>query len=56
MTVHDALDHPWLREDRSDLDYRIPSSRYDRFRQRIRDRYVCRVNTTESLVLNAFSP
>ena len=40
MTVHDALDHPWLRGDRSDLDSRIPSSRFDRIRQRIRERYV----------------
>jgi hypothetical protein len=41
MTVHDALDHPWLREDRPDLDSRIPSSRFDNVRQRIRGRYVC---------------
>ena len=40
MTVHDALDHPWLREDRPDADSRIPSSRYDNMRQRIRGRYV----------------
>ncbi|CAF4536552.1 unnamed protein product [Rotaria sp. Silwood1] len=39
MTVHDALDHPWLREDRPELDSRIPSSRFDNVRQRIRDRY-----------------
>lgn len=43
MTVHDALDHPWLREDRSDLDSRIPSSRFDDVRQRIRARYVCQL-------------
>lgn len=39
MTVHDALDHPWLREDRSGLDSRIPSNRYDDMRKRIRNRY-----------------
>lgn len=39
MTVHEALDHPWLREDHSDRDSRIPSSRYDDFRRRIRARY-----------------
>jgi hypothetical protein len=39
MTVHDALDHPWLREDHPDLDSRIPSSRFDNIRRRIRDRY-----------------
>ena len=43
MTVHDALDHPWLREDRLELDSRIPSSRFDDVRQRIRDRYVCTI-------------
>ena len=40
MTAHDALDHPWLREDRPELDSRIPSSRFDGIRQRIRSRYV----------------
>jgi hypothetical protein len=39
MTVHDALDHPWLREDRPELDSRIPSGRFDDVRQRIRNRY-----------------
>ena len=39
MTVHDALDHPWLREDRSGLDSRIPSERFDDMRKRIRNRY-----------------
>ncbi|CAF1068172.1 unnamed protein product, partial [Rotaria sordida] len=39
MTIHDALDHPWLREDRPELDSRIPSSRFDSIRQRIRERY-----------------
>lgn len=39
MTVHDALEHPWLLEDRDDLDSRIPSSRYDNIRQSIRNRY-----------------
>jgi hypothetical protein len=40
MTIHDALDHPWLREDRPELDSRIPSNRFDTVRQRIRARYV----------------
>ena len=48
MTVHDALDHPWLREDH-DYNSRIPSSRFDGLRQRIRGRYVspidCERNT-----------
>jgi hypothetical protein len=39
MTIHDALDHPWLREERPERDSRIPSSRFDNVRQRIRDRY-----------------
>ena len=41
MTVHDALDHPWLREDHSELDSRIQSNRFDDIRNRIRGRYVC---------------
>lgn len=43
MTVHDALNHPWLRENRPELDSRIPSNRFDDIRQRIRDRYVCKL-------------
>ncbi|CAF0817484.1 unnamed protein product, partial [Didymodactylos carnosus] len=39
MTVHAALDHPWLREDKSELDTRIASSRFDNVRQRVRGRY-----------------
>ncbi|CAM4765861.1 unnamed protein product [Rotaria magnacalcarata] len=39
MTVQDALDHPWLREDHPEFDTRIPSSRFDNMRQRIRNRY-----------------
>ena len=40
MTIHDALDHPWLREDHPECDSRIASSRYDDVRRRIRGRYV----------------
>ena len=40
MTVHDALDHPWLREDHPERNSRIPSNRFDDIRQRIRNRYV----------------
>ena len=40
MTAHDALDHPWLREDHSDLKSCIPSNRFDNIRQHIRDRHV----------------
>lgn len=40
MTVHDALEHPWLREDDSGLDNRIASSRYEAMLRRIRGRYV----------------
>ena len=39
LTVYDALDHPWLREDRPEFDSRIPSSRWDDIRQRTRKRY-----------------
>uniref|UniRef100_A0A914UY70 Ig-like domain-containing protein n=1 Tax=Plectus sambesii TaxID=2011161 RepID=A0A914UY70_9BILA len=43
MTVHEALDHPWLRGDlqsRDNLDDRIPSSRYHSLRDNIRKKYV----------------
>jgi serine/threonine protein kinase/predicted RNA-binding protein with TRAM domain len=39
MTVHEALDHPWLADDHSDLNSRIPSSRYSKIRKQIRDKY-----------------
>ncbi|KAL8579176.1 hypothetical protein ACOMHN_010760 [Nucella lapillus] len=39
MIVHDALEHPWLKGDHSDLTNRIPASRYSKIRQKIKDRY-----------------
>ena len=41
LTVHEALDHPWLSGDLSALDqHRIPASRYNSIRDKIRLRYV----------------
>ncbi|XP_061166987.1 twitchin-like isoform X9 [Saccostrea echinata] len=39
MTVHDCLDHAWLKGDLSSRTTRIPSSRYDAIRARIKERY-----------------
>ncbi|XP_052800015.1 twitchin-like isoform X4 [Mya arenaria] len=39
MTVHQSLEHPWLKGDHSDRTHRIPSSRYDKIRAKIRERY-----------------
>ncbi|XP_074660014.1 twitchin-like [Tubulanus polymorphus] len=39
MTIYQALEHPWLKGDLTGLDKRIPSSRYDRIRQKIKDKY-----------------
>nr|KAG5709145.1 hypothetical protein BaRGS_028601 [Batillaria attramentaria] len=39
MTVHDSLEHPWLKGDHSNLTNRIPSSRYNKIRQKIKDKY-----------------
>ncbi|XP_065941807.1 twitchin isoform X18 [Magallana gigas] len=39
MTVHDCLDHAWLKGDLSSRTTRIPSSRYDKIRARIKERY-----------------
>ena len=39
MTVHEALDHPWIQGDH-DYTYRIPASRYAAFRKRWRSKYV----------------
>ncbi|CAG5133824.1 unnamed protein product, partial [Candidula unifasciata] len=39
MTVHDSLEHAWLKGDHSNLNSRIPSSRYDKIRQKIKDKY-----------------
>lgn len=43
MTVHQAIDHPWLREEHSELDRRIPASRYNDVRDKIHEKYVCKV-------------
>lgn len=40
MTVHQALEHAWLKGDHSDRTHRIPSSRYDKIRAKIKARYV----------------
>ncbi|XP_023931299.1 twitchin isoform X3 [Lingula anatina] len=39
MTVHDALDHPWINGDHSDLTHRISSTRYDAFRKKLHAKY-----------------
>ncbi|XP_076471204.1 twitchin-like [Babylonia areolata] len=39
LTVYEALEHPWLLGDHSDLTHRIPSSRYNKIRQKIKDKY-----------------
>ncbi|RUS77264.1 hypothetical protein EGW08_014978 [Elysia chlorotica] len=39
MTVHECLDHAWLKGDHSNLTNRIPSSRYSKIRQKIKERY-----------------
>ncbi|XP_070200689.1 twitchin-like isoform X4 [Littorina saxatilis] len=39
MTVHESLEHPWLKGDHSNLTNRIPSSRYSKIRQKIKDKY-----------------
>lgn len=40
MTVHEALDHAWIKDDHLDLDKRIAGSRYLGVRTRIHDKYV----------------
>uniref|UniRef100_A0A1I8F5E4 Ig-like domain-containing protein n=1 Tax=Macrostomum lignano TaxID=282301 RepID=A0A1I8F5E4_9PLAT len=37
LTVHEALDHPWLQRAAEGLDKRIPASRYDKLRQKMQD-------------------
>uniref|UniRef100_A0A1I8J9R7 non-specific serine/threonine protein kinase n=1 Tax=Macrostomum lignano TaxID=282301 RepID=A0A1I8J9R7_9PLAT len=37
LTVHAALDHPWLLSKQDGMDKRIPPSRYEKFRQRMQD-------------------
>ncbi|XP_014665457.1 PREDICTED: twitchin-like isoform X3 [Priapulus caudatus] len=39
MTVHDALDHPWLKGDLSHYNNKIPNERYRNIRDKIRERY-----------------
>ena len=40
MTVHQCLEHAWLKGDHSSRTQRIPSSRYDKIRAKIREKYV----------------
>ncbi|PAA47211.1 hypothetical protein BOX15_Mlig025270g1 [Macrostomum lignano] len=37
LTVHAALDHPWLLSKQDGMDKRIPPSRFEKFRQRMQD-------------------
>ena len=54
MTVHQALEHAWLKGDHSDRTHRIPSSRYDKIRAKIQQRYVSFYRLrTDTLCLNA---
>ncbi|KAK2158172.1 hypothetical protein LSH36_175g03003 [Paralvinella palmiformis] len=39
MTVHEALDHSWLSGDHADFMHRIPSSRYNKIREKIKRKY-----------------
>ena len=40
MTVHQAAEHPWIKEEHQELDKRIPASRYNDVRKTIHDKYV----------------
>lgn len=40
MNVHVASEHPWLKEEHTELDKRIPASRYADVREKIHERYV----------------
>jgi serine/threonine protein kinase len=39
LTIHEALEHPWLANDHPELTHRIPSSRYSRIRNKIKEKY-----------------
>lgn len=43
MTVHEALEHGWLKEDNAHLDKRIAGNRYLGVRTRIHDKYVSKL-------------
>ncbi|ESO03551.1 hypothetical protein HELRODRAFT_191869 [Helobdella robusta] len=40
MTVHEALEHPWLSQPHPDYTHRIPGSRFSKIRQKIGGKYV----------------
>ena len=40
MTIHDAMDHPWLASEHPELTSRIPASRYKGIRNKIKEKYV----------------
>lgn len=39
MTIHEALEHAWLKDDHGDLNTRIPASRYKAIRDKLRARF-----------------
>lgn len=40
MTVHEALEHPWIKDDHTEYDKRIAGSKYMGVRTRIHQKYV----------------
>ena len=40
MTVHQASEHPWIKEEHTELDKRIPASRYAGVRDKMHEKYV----------------
>lgn len=55
MTIHEALEHPWLLHSRTDAgNNQIPSQRYHKIRDAIRERYVSLLNSGIIDTINCF--
>lgn len=54
MTVYETLDHPWLLKSYEGQTKKIPSSRYEKVRQRMHDRIVRIINSWDNYILKLF--
>lgn len=52
MTVHQASEHPWIKEEHTELDTRIPASRYADVREKMHEKYVSIVTADMTHSLN----
>ncbi|KAF6030113.1 unc-22 [Bugula neritina] len=50
MTVHESLDHPWIKEDHTEFDKRISATKYLGVRTRIHNKYGIDLNSKQPAI------